>query len=78
MDAHALGEVSVRSVTALRAIATKCRFWSSNVMELGAAKDLRIMAHDLEKKSEECHDIECPVDTGAPQSLSSNTTKPAP
>jgi hypothetical protein len=45
---------------ALIFLAAKCRFWSRNVMELGAAKDLRNMAAELDEKAQECKEIECP------------------
>jgi len=52
---------------ALRAIAAKCRYWSSNVMELGAAKDLRSMAAELDQKAQECNGVECPTGDAGPR-----------
>ena len=56
---------------ALHALAAKCRYWSSNVLELGAAKDLRGISAELDQKARECKEIECPADdTGPPHDRS--------
>jgi len=51
----------------LHAIAARCRFWSNNVIELGAAKDLRTIAADLDREAAECEGVDCPSDEGLTQ-----------
>jgi len=48
----------------LRALASRCRRVAGQVMELGAAKDLRDVASVLDKKAQECVGVDCPSDTG--------------
>jgi hypothetical protein len=44
----------------LRALASRCRHWAGQVMELGAAKDLRNVASVLDQKAQECAGVDCP------------------
>ena len=48
----------------LRALASRCRHWAGQVMELGAAKDLRNVASVLDQKAQECTGVDCPSETG--------------
>jgi hypothetical protein len=52
---------------ALRAIAARCRYWSGQVMELGAAKEFRTIATELDQKAQECKGVECPAPAPSPQ-----------
>jgi hypothetical protein len=48
----------------LRALASRCRRVAGQVMELGAAKDLRDVASILDKKAQECTGVDCPREMG--------------